>query len=299
MIKTDFLKKGDTILLLSPAGKISQENVLPAVSILENWGLKVKIMPHSFEEYYRFSGTLEHRISDMQMALDDKDAKAILCNRGGYGCIHLIEKLDFSSFVKHPKWLIGFSDITVFHSYFNTILRCETLHAAMPVNLSQEDIPKETLENTRKALFGEKLAYNVIHNQLNINGITSGELIGGNLATLCNLLNTPFGYSFEDKILFIEDVGEPIHKIDQMLYALKISKKLASLKGLIVGGFSDIDFEPEFGKTIQEIIYDTVSEYKFPVVFDFPTGHIPHNYPLYIGAKVTLEVTKEQSTLSF
>ncbi len=299
MVRPDFLKKGDTILLLSPAGKIKAENVLPTAELLKSWGFVVKIAAHSFGEHYRFAGTEEQRLQDMQAALDDKNIKAILCNRGGYGSIQILNKLNFQKFLQHPKWLIGFSDITIFHSYFNRILRCETLHAPMPVNLSENDVPKETMENFRKALFGESLQYEILPNSLNIIGSAQGELIGGNLATFANLLSTPFSYEFNNKILFIEDIGEPIHKIDQMLWALKLSGKLAQLKGLIVGSFTDIDDNPTFGKNTYEIIQNFVKPYNFPVVFDFPAGHIPQNYPLYIGRKVDINSSKAKASLTF
>lgn len=299
MIRPNFLEKGDTILLVSPAGKILREDVYPTVSLLENWGLNVKIAPHSFNAHHRFAGTEEERVADMQNALDDANVKAILCNRGGYGSIQIIDKLKFTAFMKKPKWLIGFSDITVFHSYFNTILKCETLHAPMPINLSQSDVPKETLSNFKKALFGEQLEYKLSAHALNIQGEAKGELIGGNLATLSNLIGTGISYNTKGKILFIEDVDEPIHKIEQMLLALKFSGKLASLRGLIIGSFTHIDTEPYFGRSLQQLIYDTVLSYGYPVIFDFPVGHTPKNFPMYIGRKISMEVTPQSSFVYF
>lgn len=298
MIRPDFLQKDDTILLISPAGKITQQEVFPTVTLLENWGLNVKIAPHSFSENYRFAGTDAERLSDMQMALDDANVKAIYCNRGGYGSIRIINKLKFTAFMKKPKWLIGFSDITVFHSYFNTMLKCETLHAPMPVNLSKFAVPKPTIENFRKALFGEALQYQISPHALNVFGEATGELVGGNLATLCNLIGTSLSYTTKGKILFIEDVDEPIHKIDQFLWALKFSGKLASLNGLIVGSFTNIDTRPEFGKSVEELIYEAVVPYGYPVAFGFPVGHSSQNYSLYIGHKVSLKVAQEESSLS-
>lgn len=299
MIRPDFLKKGDTILLISPAGNIRKEDIFPTLSLLESWGLNVKIAPHSFHSHYRFAGTEEERLADMQAALNHPNIKAILCNRGGYGSIHLIEKLKFDAFLKNPKWLIGFSDITVFHSYFNTILKCETLHAPMPVNLSKVEVPAEVIENFRRALFGEELLYSFAPHSLNVLGKAKGELIGGNLATFCNLLGTSISYNTKGKILFIEDIDEPIHKIEQMILALKFSGKLSSLSGLIVGSFTGVDLEPEFGKTVEQLIYDVASPYGYPVVFNFPVGHSPQNYPLYVGAKTTLEVLEYQTNLIF
>lgn len=299
MIRPDFLKEGDTILLLSPAGKIKVENVLPTVELLKSWGFTIKIASHSFSEYYRFAGTDEQRLDDMQTALDDENVKAIICNRGGYGSIRIIEKLNFEKFFHHPKWMVGFSDITVFHSYFNRVLNCETLHAPMPINLSQNDVPQETVENFRKALFGKPLHYRVTPNSLNVLGKAKGQLIGGNLATFANLLSTPFSYEFDDKILFIEDIGEPIHKVDQIFWALKLSKKLDKLKGLIVGGFTNIDIHPNFGRNVAELIHNIVKPYNFPVIFAFPVGHVDNNYPLYIGREVSINVESNDVNFTF
>ncbi|MBS9768215.1 MAG: LD-carboxypeptidase [Flavobacteriaceae bacterium] len=299
MIRPNFLQKGDTITLLSPAGSIRAEQVLPSVELLKSWGLNVKISAHSFAEHHRFAGTDEERISDLQSALDDKNTKAILCNRGGYGSLRLLEKLDFTTFLKYPKWLIGFSDITIFHSYFNSKLQCETLHAPMPVNLSQQDCPQETVQFFKKALLGEKLTYEICSNPQNKLGIAEGELIGGNLATLFTLLATDFAYKMHNKILFLEDIGEPIHKIDQMLLAMKLSGCFTQLKGLLIGGFTDISNEPKFGKTLQELIAEHTSSYNFPIVYDFPVGHIDYNYPLFVGRKAKLEVGKEKVILDF
>ncbi len=297
-IRPPFLQQGDTVFFVSPAGKITPEEVLPTASLFESWGLKVILSSSSFSSHYRFAGSDAERIIAMQYALDNEQASAILCNRGGYGSLRILEQLDFSKFKKHPKWLIGFSDITVFHSYCNRHLNCETLHAPMPVNLSQNSTPKETLENFRKALFGEELVYRIknTHSQ-NIPGEAKAPLIGGNLATLCNLIGTGYGYDMEGKILFIEDIGEPIHKIDQFLWALKYSGKLASLKGLIVGSFTDIDTTPEFGKSIEELIIEIAAPHGYPIAFDFPVGHCPHNYPLFVGREVVLKVTRERSYL--
>lgn len=299
MIRPDFLQKSDTISLLSPAGKLTAEQVLPTVELLKSWGLHVKISAHSFSEHYRFAGTDEERLADLQSALDDENCKAILCNRGGYGSLRVIDKLNFTKFLQYPKWLVGFSDITVFHSYFNRVLRCETLHAPMPVNLSQNDVPSETVENFRKALFGKELHYEIPSNPLNKLGTAQGELIGGNLATLFNIISTDFAYDFNGKILFLEDIGEPIHKIDQMFLALRLSGKLANLKGLILGGFTEIDDDPKFGKTVQEIIAEITSSYDFPVIFDFPAGHIDHNYSLFIGREAKINVSDKQVNFCF
>ncbi len=299
MIRPQFLKKGDQVLLLSPAGAIAEYDVYPAVALLESWGLEVKIAPHSFSKHYRFAGTDEQRTQDFQAALDDVNIKAIFCNRGGYGSIRLIDKLKFKGFERTRKWLVGFSDITVLHSYWNTILKCESLHAPMPINLSDKTLPKETLENLRKALFGEKLLYHIPADSYNILGEIKAELVGGNLATLTNLFGTGISYITKGKILFIEDIDEPIHKIDQMLWALKFSGKLANLKGLIVGNFNNIGNDPEFGKTVKELIYEKVAEYGYPVAFNFPVGHCPHNYPMFVGRTVYFTVDEDFSTLSF
>lgn len=290
MIRPDFLQKGDQIVLVSPAGRITKEDIYPALDVFEKWELEVKIAPHVFSTHYRFAGTDEERIADMQLALDDANVKAIFCTRGGYGSIRIIDKLDFRSFVMKPKWLVGFSDITVFHCHFNMLLKCETIHGVMPRSISNHLANTTSIESLRKALFGDPVRYQVKANPLNIFGKATGEVIGGNLATLLSMLGTASGYTTKGKILFIEDIGEPIHNIDRMLRTLKLSGKLASLKALIVGSFTNTNTEPYFGKTVEELIYDVVIDYDFPVVFDFPVGHTAQNHALYIGRKATLRV---------
>lgn len=300
MLRPDYLKKGSPILLLSPAGKVKEEDILPAIKIFEEWGLSVKIAPHTFGNYHRFSGTEEERLSDLQSGLDDSNIEAIVCTRGGYGSIHLLNKLKFTAFLKKPKWLVGFSDITILHNYFNSILKCESLHACMPINMQHHDkCTNYSMESLRKALWGESFHYRIKPHPLNIFGSSTGELIGGNLATLHSLVGTSIGYTTKNKILFIEETGEPIHNIDRMIKTLKFSGKLGSLKGLIVGSFSDIDEKPKFGKSIEEIIYKEVIGYHYPVIFNFPVGHSPKNNAMYIGRKATMRVTRHGSVFTF
>lgn len=299
MIRPDFLQKGDQVVLVSPAGRVTTEDIYPALKVFEQWGLVVKIAPHVFSTHHRFAGTDQERLSDIQLALNDVNIKAIFCTRGGYGSIRIIDKLDFHSFILQPKWLVGFSDITIFHCYFNMRLKCESIHGVMPRSISNHIASKTAIESLRKALFGEPIRYQVPASPLNIFGKATGEVIGGNLATLLSLSGTAAGYTTKGKILFIEDVGEPIHNIDRMLKTLKLSGKLASLKALIVGSFTHINVEPYFGKTVEELIYDTVVDYGYPVVFNFPTGHTAENYALYIGRKATIKVVTDGCILMY
>lgn len=296
MIQPDFLKKGDTILLISPAGKIKLKQILPAIKIFEQWGLIVKIAPHVFGSHYRFAGTDEERLADLQAGLDDTNIKAIICTRGGYGVYRIVDKLKFTAFLKQPKWLVGFSDITVLHNYFNSILKCETLHACMPVNIRKNNT---SIQSLQKALWGEKFYYRTKPHANNVFGSATGELIGGNLSIIYSLLATSMSYTTRNKILFIEDTGEPIHNIDRIIKTLKYSGKLASLKALIVGSFSNIDDNPRFGKSVEDIIYDEVVGYQYPVIFNFPVGHTEENYAMYIGRKATLRVTRHGSIFAF
>lgn len=298
MLQPKFLKKQDSVLLVSPAGKVNKEDVNSAIEILNSWHLSVRIAPHTFASHYRFAGTIEERLSDLQIGLDSTDIKAIICTRGGYGSCQLLEQLKFDTFKKYPKWLVGFSDITTLHNYFNSTLKCESLHACMPINIGR-DCNKTSIESLRKALWGEQLSYKTKPNTYNILGSASGEIVGGNLANICSLVGTSIGYNTKDKILFIEEIGEPVHNIDRMIKTLKFAGKLKNLKGLIVGSFSEIDTYPEFGKSIEQIIYDEVVDYKYPVVFNFPVGHVRENHAMYIGRVADLKISEHGSFFTF
>lgn len=246
--------------------------------------------------HHQFAGNDELRRKDLQQFLDDKSIKAIIAARGGYGTIRIIDELDFSLFNKNPKWLVGFSDITVLHSHIHETCGVQTIHGQMPLNIP--DATKPSLESLRKALFGEPLNYTFESNLHNKPGEVSGELIGGNLTLLVMLSQSISEMDFTNKILFIEDVGEYLYSIDRMLWNLKRAGKLAALRGLVVGGFTDLkDNDISFGSIIEEIILAHVDEYNYPVCFDFPAGHLADNHALVLGNVVTLKVEPDKTIL--
>ncbi|HXB12037.1 MAG TPA: LD-carboxypeptidase [Bacteroidia bacterium] len=292
-IPPKFLKPGDCVSIVAPARKISEEELLPSIKTLESWGLKVKLGKHIYASSHQFAGKDELRQQDFQTMLDDNEVRAIFSARGGYGALRIIDNLDLALFKKHPKWIVGYSDVTVFHSHIHTHTGIETLHATMPINFGKD---AESLELLRKALFGEPLNYSLPSHSLNRNGESSGVLVGGNLSLLYALASTPSDIDTGGKILFLEDLDEYLYHIDRMMMQLKRGGKLAKLKGLIIGSFSEMkDNTVPFGKTAEEIILDAVKEYDFPVCFNFPAGHSNKNYPLFIGITASLSVKQEVS----
>jgi len=297
MIQPNYLQKGDTVAIVSTARKISSDKIIPAIKLLENWGLSVVIGNTIGAEEHQFAASDEKRIEDFQQLLNNPNIKAIWCARGGYGTVRLIDKLDFSEFKKHPKWIIGYSDITVLHNHIHN-LGIETLHATMPINI--ENNSKQSIETLKKSLFGKNLFYEIPADEKNKLGNATGELVGGNLSVLYSLLGSKSSIKTKGKILFIEDLDEYLYHIDRMMINLKRNGYFSNLKGLIVGGMTNMhDNEIPFGKTAEEIILDIVSEYNFPVIFDFPAGHFDDNRALILGRKIELNVTPEKAMLKF
>ncbi len=297
MIQPSYLQKGDTVAIVSTARKITSDKIIPAIKLLEKWGLHVVIGETIGSEENQFAASDEKRIADFQQMLDNPKVKAIWCARGGYGTVRIVDKLDFSTFKKHPKWIIGYSDITVLHSQVHNF-GIETLHATMPINVEKNS--KEALETLKKALFGKKLIYEIPADEKNKMGSATGALVGGNLSVLYSMLGSDSAIKTDGKILFMEDLDEYLYHIDRMCMNLKRNGYFTHLKGLIVGGMTDMrDNEIPFGKTAEEIILDCVSEYHFPVVFNFPAGHIDDNRTLILGRKVNLEVGEIKTKLSF
>lgn len=287
MQQPPFLKKGDKIGIIAPARKISKEEIQSSIDIFNAWGLEVVLSKNLFNADNQFSGTENERAEALQIMLNDDSISAIISARGGYGTIRIIDKIDFTNFKKHPKWIIGYSDITVLHSHIHNF-GIETLHATMPVNFTKNEEATETL---RKALFGEQLNYEVESHPLNRKGIAEAELIGGNLSLIYALTGSVSDIDTKGKILFIEDLDEYLYHIDRMMLNLKRSGKLDHLAGLIIGGMTDMkDNTIPFGKTAEEIITDAVKEYDYPVSFNFPAGHVEKNLALYFGRKVKLNV---------
>ncbi len=297
MITPPYLKVGDKIAITCPAKKLPHD-LKDAVNLLTSWGLEVVLGETVNSSFYQFAGTDDLRAGDFQRFLDDDSVKAIIAARGGYGTVRIIDKIDFSTFKKNPKWIVGFSDITVLHAHIHANFEVATIHGQMP--LSIPDGTKKSLETLRRALFGEELSYNLPGESHNLTGRTEGILIGGNLTLLVMLSGSVSDLNYEGNILFIEDVGEYLYNIDRMLWCLKRAKKLAKLKGLIVGGFSDMkDNEDPFGKTAFEIIKEHINEYNYPVCFNFPAGHISDNNSLILGKRVSLKVEEFKTLLRF
>ncbi|WP_293786457.1 LD-carboxypeptidase [uncultured Pedobacter sp.] len=283
-----YLKKGDKIALVCPAKKLPKP-IDQAIALLESWGLEVVIGDSVYASHHQFAGTDALRTRDIQRFLDDPSIKAIISGRGGYGTIRIIDDLDFTEFNKKPKWFVGFSDITVLLSHLIAQCNCQCIHAQMPYTFD-ESTP-EALLSLRKTLFGEKQAYSYQSVFKNRAGEASGVLIGGNLSLLTMVQGSVSEMDFTDKILFLEDVGEQEYGIDRMLRMLKRAGKLKTLKGLVIGAFTEIEEEKiSFGQTADEVIWDIVKDYGFPVCFNFPTGHINHNLSMVLGAEINLKV---------
>ena len=300
-----YLKKGDMIGITCPAGFITVQDIQPAVNKLKEWGFAVKIGDTIGKKDFTFGGKDEERLKDLQQLLDDNSVKAIMCARGGYGAVRIIDDIDFKVLNKHPKWIIGFSDVTVIHSHLNRNYRLASLHSKMcnsfPDDWSKaEPVQVESIESIRKCLAGEKMHYLFTPNAANKTGLVDGELVGGNLKTLESLAGSKSDINTKDKILFVEDTGEYLYSIDRMFWNLKRTGKLSHLKGLIIGGFKPKkdDEGEEFGKTLEEIVLEKVSDYKYPVCFDFPVGHQKSNFALKCGVMHRLAVHLNECRLN-
>jgi muramoyltetrapeptide carboxypeptidase len=284
------IQKGDTVGLLALACKVDFEALRQAIELMENgWGIKVILGESLTSEYHQFAGTDSVRANDFQIMLDNPEIKAIFSARGGYGSSRLLDLIDFTTFQKQPKWIVGFSDITAVHCHIHT-LNIESLHATMPKLFLQEGGEK-SLESLRKVLFGEEINYKIEPHKNNRLGIGEGQLIGGNLAILVHVIGSKSDINYDGKILFLEDVNEYLYNIDRMMIQLKRSGKLQNLVGLIVGSFSECqDNNVPFGKTANEIIQEAVADYDFPVCYGFPVGHEANNWAMPCGREMSLFV---------
>ncbi len=312
MITPPLLHKGDKVEIVATARKVTLSDIAKGVEILQSWGLKVVFADNLFEEDNQFAGTDEMRAADLQKAINDRDIKAVFCARGGYGTVRIIDRIDFSSLLESPKWIIGFSDVTVIHNKLNN-LGIESLHAPMMTTIA--DATPESKNALRKVLFGidsetdeqqgkcETISYTATvetSKTANRKGTATGEVVGGNLSMLYSQIGSDSDINTIDKILFIEDLDEYLYHIDRMMMSLKRSGKLEHLKGLIVGAFSDMhDNTVPFGKTAEEIIMDAVKDYDYPVCFNMPFGHISNNMPITLGRKVTMNVGDKEVSLNF
>lgn len=306
------LKKGDKVLILSPASKIDKRFLKGATERLESWGLMVELSEHAASSNGYYSSSIKHRLEDLQHALDDPTIKAILCSRGGYGVVHLVGKLDFTLFRQYPKWVIGFSDITILHN----MIQHEgfaSLHAPMARHLTIEPANDFCTLALKDILFGQftidraksvspessGFSYTTSAHKLNHKGSASGTLRGGNLAVAYGLRGTPWDIPAEGTILFIEDVGERPHAVERMIYNLKLGGVLEKLSGVIIGQFTEYEEKKTLGKELYGAIADLLKEYDYPVCFGFEVGHVTRNLPLINGANVTLAVEKNEVKLTF
>ena len=290
MIFPEKLKIGDKIGIISPARKITLNELDPAIKTIESWKLKVELGSNLFEVDNQFSGTIEQRSSDLQTMIDDDSIKAILCARGGYGTVQIIDNIDFSKLKNKPKWIVGYSDVTVLHSHLNK-LGIASLHATMPINFKTN--AKESLASLKNGLFGNENNILCGPHLFNKFGKVEAEVVGGNLSILYSLLGSNSDVDTDGKILFIEDLDEYLYHIDRMMMNLKRNGKFTKLKGLVVGGMSDMnDNTIPFGKTAEEIILEYIKEFDFPVCFNFPAGHLDDNRTLVFGKECTLEINE-------
>lgn len=292
-----YLKKGDKIAIVCPAKKLPKP-IDKGIEILQGWGLDVVLGKTVTASHHQFSGTDELRAQDLQQFLDDSSVKAIIAGRGGYGTIRIIDDLDFKAFNENPKWLIGFSDITILLSHTLAKLNTQSIHGQMPYTFD-ESTPV-ALESLKKALFGDNNTYTYKSDFACRDGNAEGILIGGNLTLLLAVEGSVSEMDFDDKILFIEDVGEHEYSIDRMMRTLKRKGKLAKLKGLIIGAFNELGEESiYFGQTPKEVIWELVKEYDYPVCFSFPCGHIADNRAMVLGRMVSLCVTDNDVELKY
>ena len=296
-IMPQHLKKGDTVAIVATARKIDKSTLLPGIKLLESWGLKVILGKTIGMEQNQLAGADWQRATDFQEMLDNPSVKAIWAAKGGYGTVKIVDRVDFTNFKKNPKWIVGFSDVTVLHSHINK-LGFQTLHAMMAI--STPSATAAAKESLRKALFGEKLEYTIPHHKFNKLGQAKGELIGGNLSVLYSIQGSVSEVDFKNKILFIEDLDEYLYHIDRMMMNLKRNGSLKNLKGIIVGGMTSMnDNEIPWGKDALEIIQGIVKDLNIPVAYNFPAGHIKDNRALILGETISFEVTDKETKVIF
>lgn len=299
MIQPPFLVPGDTVYILAPGRKPDRQSIEVSVKLVQSWGLDVILSKNLFSDQHNYlSGSDAERLSDLQHALDNPAVKAIICARGGYGTTRILDQLDFSAFLKSPKWICGFSDITALHLKLQT-LNIQSIHSAMPVQFTQTGF-KDSAESLRTLLFGKPTSLTALPSAKNRTGVAEGELTGGNLSLLTDSLGTSSELNTDHKILVIEEVGEYVYRLDRMLVQLKRAGKLNTLAGLVVGHMTDIKKgELPFGETVEEIVLHHTREFTYPIGFNFPTGHEHPNMAWIEGAVGKLTVTPDTSTLTF
>jgi len=297
VIMPDYLKKGDTVGILATARKIDLATLQPGIKLLESWGLNVVIGKTIGKEQNQLAGPDWQRATDFQEMLDNPNIKAIWAAKGGYGTVRIVDRINFDNFKKKPKWVIGFSDVTVMHSHINN-MNIGTMHAIMAI--SAKSASPEAIESFRKALFGEKLEYHIPRHAFNKNGKATGELVGGNLSVLYSIQGSESAVDMNGKILFLEDLDEYLYHIDRMMMNLKRNGSLKGLKGIIIGGMTSMnDNDIPWGHNSLEIIQDIVKDLNIPIAYNFPAGHIKDNRTLILGKTVTFEVNDAETVLRF
>ena len=293
-----YLKKGDTIGIVCPSGHMPAANAETCIKTLESWGYRVKIGSTLGSQFNYFSGSDKQRMQDLQQMMNDSTVKAILCGRGGYGMSRIIDSLDFQKFKKSPKWIIGFSDITVLQAHIFQHYQIATLHAPMAAAFNGDGCKNEYIASFKDALSGTTSSYECATHSLNKKGSATGDLIGGNLSMIAHLIGSHSSYKTRHKILFLEDVGEYLYNIDRMMIQLERAELFKHLKGLIIGGFSDMkDTTVPFGTDVYNLINHHVKDYKFPICYGFPVSHETENVALKIGVNHELKVTKDGVSL--
>ena len=302
LIQPPYLKAGDTVAIVAPAGilKHRTDEIEKAKKLLESWGLNTIVGKNVFNQAYHFAGSDEERRDDIQKAMDDPKIAAIWCARGGYGTVRILDKLNYEKFKKHPKWIIGYSDITALHNQVN-LEGFESLHAMMCTSLQDDNESiKETISTFKDALFGKPLAYTLSGSKNNRTGTASGQLVGGNLTILHTMLGSKTSLNTSGKILFIEEIGEYEYHIDRMLQSLKRAGYFDNCKGVIVGDISKVRRNTTaWGTSVEQLIIDALSEYNFPIAFNMPAGHEKDNRAMIFGRTIQLKVEKNQSTIFF
>ena len=293
-----YLKKGDTIGIVCPSGTLPAKKVTTCIETLAAWGYRVKLGKTVGTQHHYFSATDAARAADLQAMLDDTSVQAVLCGRGGYGMSRIIDLLDFSKFKKNPKWVIGFSDITLLHNHFFQVLKTASLHAPMAGAFNNGQSDNEWVLSLRHALQGKKANYKAAPHVRNRSGKVSGKLVGGNLTLVAHAVGTVSCLQTKNTILFLEDIGEYKYNIDRMMLQLKRSGMLKNLAGLVVGGFTQTkDSDPAFGASVYEIIESAVAGYDYPVCYDFPVSHDKENYALKHGMQYELQVAPKKVNL--
>jgi muramoyltetrapeptide carboxypeptidase len=297
MITPGFLQKGDTVGILATARKIDLATLQPGIKLLESWGLHVVIGKTIGKEDHQLAGADWQRATDFQEMLDNPKIKAIWAAKGGYGTVRIIGRIDFTNFKKKPKWIIGFSDMTVLHSHINN-MGIETIHAMMAI--STKTATPEAIETFRKSLFGAQLEYHIAPHPYNKNGKAEGELVGGNLSVLYSILGSKSEIDYKGKILFIEDLDEYLYHIDRMMMNLKRNGYFDGLKAMVIGGMTEMkDNDIPWGKDALQIIQDVLKDYDFPVIYNFPAGHIKDNRAMILGKTISIEVNDKESSIKF